>query len=216
MPIVAVIQQKGGVGKSTIVVNLVGELVQAQRTVTAFDLDPQRTLAKWALRGEGVLKPRVQAMEVNNHRLFERTVKGAQEDWEYVLLDCPAGFSAAALSAALVADLVLVPVTPSPVDLLSAKDAREMIHTTRGQRGGGELPRLAFVPSRLVHNNWSRTLVENLQAFGEMVMPSISQRTAIISSFVKGQTLREFAGRSKGIGDFQDLADAVQRTAGVK
>ena len=43
--IIAVIQQKGGVGKSTISANLAGELVRFGRSVAVVDLDPQRSLA---------------------------------------------------------------------------------------------------------------------------------------------------------------------------
>ena len=42
MAVIAVIQQKGGVGKSTITANVAGELVRKGRTVKILDLDPQQ------------------------------------------------------------------------------------------------------------------------------------------------------------------------------
>ena len=48
MAVIAVIQQKGGVGKSTITANVAGELVRKGRTVKVLDLDPQQSLVIWA------------------------------------------------------------------------------------------------------------------------------------------------------------------------
>ena len=51
MAIIAVIQQKGGVGKSTITANLAGELASSGRSVRVLDLDPQLSLANWSRLG---------------------------------------------------------------------------------------------------------------------------------------------------------------------
>lgn len=48
MAVIAVIQQKGGVVKSTITANLAGELVEKKLIVRVLDLDPQESLAAWA------------------------------------------------------------------------------------------------------------------------------------------------------------------------
>ena len=55
MAIIAVIQQKGGVGKSTITANLAGELIEKKLIVRVLDLDPQQSLVSWARMGGGVL-----------------------------------------------------------------------------------------------------------------------------------------------------------------
>ena len=51
MTVIAIIQQKGGVGKSTITANLAGELVEKRLIVRVLDLDPQQSLAAWARMG---------------------------------------------------------------------------------------------------------------------------------------------------------------------
>lgn len=53
MAVIAVIQQKGGVGKSTITANLAAELVHAKHEVILLDLDPQQSLTHWAAMGMG-------------------------------------------------------------------------------------------------------------------------------------------------------------------
>jgi hypothetical protein len=66
--IIAVIQQKGGVGKSTITANLAGELVEKKLIVRVLDLDPQQSVATWARLGGGVLSEIVGPVNVENPR----------------------------------------------------------------------------------------------------------------------------------------------------
>lgn len=216
MPIIAVIQQKGGAGKSTIAGNLIAELIERKHSVLAFDLDPQRTLSRWAGEGEGLLRRRVTAMDVDEsrHRLLRAAVEEALRAAEYVVLDTPPGFGPAAMSAALLTDIALVPVGPSPADLLASGDARELLREARRQRGS-EKPVIAFVPSMTMRNTWSRELPSTLERFGERVFPGIVRRTAYLDAFAKGLTLREhLKGKGKGVTELDLLALAVEQTLG--
>ena len=103
MSIIAIIQQKGGVGKSTITANLAAELVHAKRTVVLLDLDPQQSLTHWAQLGSGILKERVRPIEVDEEKpqAFRAAVDAANREANYVLLDSPPGFPEAGMLAAV-------------------------------------------------------------------------------------------------------------------
>lgn len=77
--VIAVIQQKGGVGKSTITANLAAN--RSARAVILLDLDPQQSLTHWAAMGDGLLKRRVLAVEVDGRkrRLSRRVAELAGE-----------------------------------------------------------------------------------------------------------------------------------------
>ena len=75
--IIAVIQQKGGVGKSTISANLAGELVRFGRSVAVVDLDPQRSLAHWAKLGNGLLSELVEAVNITSPAAFQAKISAA-------------------------------------------------------------------------------------------------------------------------------------------
>jgi chromosome partitioning protein len=211
MPVIAMIQQKGGVGKSTITANLAGELKELGRTVAVFDLDPQQSLMSWAQFGEGLLRTIVEAVDTTNPRSLTAAIERVGKGADRILLDCPPGLPDTGIMAALVADLVLLPVSPSPLDFKASKEAVQLVREAR-ERRKDKGPMMAFVPSRVEENTvLGRDLAESLKKLGEPVLPGISKRVAFAECVLSGQTLREYAPQSGGVEEFRKLANATER-----
>lgn len=117
MAIIAVTGRKGGIGKSTITANLAAELAALGRTVAVLDTDPQQSLVAWARLGTGFLATCVTAVETTHPERFQAAVRAAAQTAARVLIDTPPGFADPALLAALLADVVLLPAGPSPLDI---------------------------------------------------------------------------------------------------
>jgi chromosome partitioning protein len=142
-----------------------------------------------------------------------RTLTAALEkvQADRVLLDCPPGLVDTAIVAALVADLALLPVSPSPLDFKAIKEAVELVREARERRADNK-PAIAFVPSRVEENTvLGRDLGESLEKLGEPVLPAISKRIAFAECVLSGQTLREYAPANAGVEEFRKLASAVER-----
>lgn len=113
MPVIAIANPKGGVGKSTLATNLAGALARQGHAVMLGDLDRQQSARQWLkLRPEAA--PAITNWEIREETGQVRPPKGTT----HVVIDAPAGMHGKKLAALLnVADQLLVPLQPSLFDI---------------------------------------------------------------------------------------------------
>jgi chromosome partitioning protein len=214
MAIIAVLGRKGGIGKSTIAGNLAAEFAAMGRTVVVLDADPQHSLVAWASLGQGMLSHSVEKVKADSAAALEARARKAEKTADIVIIDTPPGMPETAYLAALAADLVLLPCGPSPLDLLSLKDALGLALKARAERRSKK-PRIRFVPSRVpLNTNLGRNLGAALEKMGKKVLPPIGQRIAIAEAVTEGLTVAEYAPNSVAHAEFEALARAVERILG--
>ena len=109
LQVIAVVAEKGGVGKTTLALTLAVAAVQAGRKVAVFDLDPQATAAQWTDRRDNEF-PWVVATPATRLDAAMANAKGQGVD--FVVIDTPPHAGTDAVEAARRSDLVLVPVEP--------------------------------------------------------------------------------------------------------
>lgn len=131
--VTAVINQKGGAGKTTLAMNLAAGLARRQQTVLV-DLDPQGSARQWASLGsEAFPAPVKQIVGPWDARSLHQGFK----NYRHVVLDCPPSLDSHASQAALRAcDVALIPVLPSPVDLWASLRLPEEIEAARKDNPG--------------------------------------------------------------------------------
>jgi chromosome partitioning protein len=211
MAIIAVAGRKGGVGKSTIAGNLAAEFAAMGHSVIVLDADPQHSLAAWASQGQGMLSHCVEKVKAADAETLRTRARSAEKDVDIVIVDTPPGMPEIIYQAALVADLLLLPCGPSPLDLFSLKEALSLALKARAERRS-KRPRIRFVPSKvLLNTNLGRSLSSSLEAMGKKVLPPIGQRIAVAEAVVTGLTVCEYAPNSVARMEFKDLAKAVQK-----
>lgn len=219
--IISVINLKGGVGKTTIALNLAATLAEAGQQVVLVDADPQQSATQWAQQGQvsglstqAPLPMTVHALQADaGAPQFQAALAQLAQATPATLLviDCPPELSDPALVAALLSDVVLVPVTPSPLDLWAAKQAVATAQEARTLRDGIK-PLISLVPSRLLpHTIVARDLPTALAALGEPIAPAITQRVALIEAIVLGQTIHTYAKASPAAAEFTALAQHTLR-----
>lgn len=113
MPVIAIANPKGGVGKSTLATNLAGALAWQGHAVMLGDLDRQQSARQWlGLRPPGL--PAITGWEIRESTGQVRPPKGTT----HVVVDTPAGLHGKKLQALLgLVDLILVPMQPSLFDI---------------------------------------------------------------------------------------------------
>ncbi|MEO1767766.1 ParA family partition ATPase [Thiobacter aerophilum] len=157
---IAVANQKGGTGKTTLAVNLAAGLARRGPTLL-LDADPQGTASHWVRLAGGAL-PQVVAAAGS---VLGREIALAAESTDYVVIDCPPHLDDAVLRQVwAAADRVLVPVQPSPPDLWACVAVMERLQSARAARPG----RKAWVVVNQLdtRSSLSRSVYDALAALG--------------------------------------------------
>lgn len=202
---------KGGVGKSTLAVNVAAALA-AGGPVVLLDADAQGTAAHWI--GQGRVAVRCVPMVLEDVRAAERWIGQAVAEGQgatWVVIDLPPHVGAVAEAAMVLADLVVVPVPPSGADLLATGRTLELVREARGVRGDGA-PRCLLVPSRVDRRTAAgREAEAALEAFGEPVGPAIGQRSAFVDAFSAGEWVGSYAPGSKAAEEIGALVARIKK-----
>lgn len=143
MPIISIINEKGGVGKTTLTTHLGRYLQKTGREVVLIDSDPQGSLRDWnaAAKEDHDLPP---VLVMDRPQLFKDLKKFAKE---WTLIDGAPSVEVLSVAAVKISDYILIPVQPSPYDVWATESLVEMIHT---RQDISDRPRAAFIISRQI------------------------------------------------------------------
>jgi chromosome partitioning protein len=207
--VIALLNQKGGAGKTTLATHLAGEYALQGFDVTLLDADPQGSALDWAHR-------RLQSGQKRLYGVFglardslhqEAAQVALQAD--LVIIDGPPRVAAIARSALLAADLVLIPVQPSAYDVWASHEMVQLVTEAKVFR---PQLRAAFVINRrVVGTVIGREAREALadQPF-EALHADVSQRIAFADSVAAGKLACEVAPGGRAAREIAALAQTVR------
>ena len=140
MPVVAIVNQKGGTGKTTLATNLASVLAE-KGPVLLLDADPQASSQNWSA-SEWTSPEGLVVKEMGKGNLLQE-VQAMAGDYDWIIIDGPPGITRTSADAVRAADLVLIPAKPSPLDVWAASDIVEAVQARQKTTNG--IPRAAFV-----------------------------------------------------------------------
>ncbi|MCB1939797.1 MAG: ParA family protein [Rhodocyclaceae bacterium] len=185
-PVITVVSQKGGAGKSTVTMQLAAGLARRGRRVEVVDLDIQESATRWAAAApqDHPFPARVHCFNADTHELPEKLLKWRKRA-DVILLDCPPSLDHPRTLAALNhTDLALIPVVPSPTDLWSTRAVERLIierQKTRPQLQG------VLVPNRVGRTSLAADVIDVMHDFDLPVLAaSLGQRNAYAQSAAIG------------------------------
>ncbi len=196
--IIAVVNQKGGTGKTTVSMNLAGALARRGRRVCVIDADPQGTATRWAASAPDAdpFPASVLGLSAAGGKVH-REVRKIVGDYDFVLIDCPpAADSPVPQSALLVADLCLIPVIPSPPDLWATIGIRTVVENASDIN---EALKARLLVNQLQSNvGIARDAMEILPEFGiEVCKARLHHRAAYKQAALDGQSVHKGGSRAK-------------------
>ena len=129
--IVALLNQKGGVGNTTLALHLAGEWARRGRRVTLIDADPQGSALDWSQQRSREGLERLFGVIGLARDTLHREAPELARSADHVVIDGPPRVAGLMRSALLAADLVLIPVQPSPLDGWASAEMLALLRDAR-------------------------------------------------------------------------------------
>jgi len=205
MKVIAVLNQKGGSGKTTIATHLARALQLAGADVLLVDSDPQGSARDWA----AVRKDQPLTVVGIDRPTIDRDVKAIGRR-DFVVIDGAPQAADLAVSAIKAADFVLIPVQPSPYDIWATADLVELVKQ-RIEVTDGRL-QAAFVVSRAIKGTRiGGEVAEALAGYELPILESrITQRVSYPGTAAAGTTVLESEPEGDAAREVQALAAEIK------
>ena len=200
--IVGILNQKGGVGKTTLSVNLAASLSRSGKRVLLIDADPQGSALDWAAARQG--EPLISVVgfpRPSIHKEIEQIGHG----YDHIVIDGPPRVTDLARSAIMASDVVLIPVQPSPYDIWAADEVVKLIAEAKIYK---ESLKAAFVVNRKIANTAiGRDVGEALASYD---LPSLA------SAIVQRVVFAEAAAQGHAVFEVEEHSAATLEIEAVK
>jgi chromosome partitioning protein len=183
--VIAILNQKGGSGKTTIATNLAHALKRDNYTVLLIDSDPQGSARDWNEASGGNIIPVVGL----DRETLAKDLQAISQGYDWIVIDGAPQIAKLSAAAVKAADLVLIPVQPSPYDIWACADLVDIIAARREVTNGK--PKAAFVISRAIKNTkLSGEINQALSDYGLPVLKaSTTQRVVYPTTAAEGLTV---------------------------
>jgi chromosome partitioning protein len=203
--VIAVAQQKGGSGKTMLAAQLAVALAETGAKVAVLDIDPQGSLTIWGkLRASAPKAGAVVTCAAISGWRLPAELEKLRSSNDFVLIDTPPVIDSDARRAIRAAELVLIPLNPSPPDLWAAEGTIKL--------AAEEKRRIALVFNRAPAASRLRKRLEaEISARGlTLLAAALANRAGYANAFADGLGVTEAGPSTAAAEELRGLATAVQ------
>lgn len=202
MKIIVVANQKGGAGKTTVVMHLsVAAEADGCGPVALIDTDSQASLADW-WNSRQAETPTFANVELAD--LGERLKQLEQDGTQIVFIDTPPQVTAVIAQIISFADLVVIPSRPSPLDLRATSKTIELVEAA------GK-PMIFVINGAAQRATITGEAAVMLSQYGKVAPVTVFQRTDYARALNDGHVAQELDGKSRAAGEVRDLWKYVRK-----
>jgi chromosome partitioning protein len=208
--VIAVLNQKGGSGKTTVATHMARALQLQGSSVLLVDSDPQGSARDWAAAREG--QP-VAVVGMERPNILTRDVKRIA-DRDYVIIDGAPQVRDLAVAAVKASDFILIPVQPSPYDIWATSALVDLVKD-RIEITDGAL-KAAFLVSRAVSGTRiGKEIRSVLDGYGLPVLKSfITQRVVFAETARRGGTAMDVLKDKEAVREIRNIVAEVLQITG--
>lgn len=201
MKVISFLNPKGGSGKTTAVINVSTCLALSAFNVAVVDTDPQMSLANWNRAGKAKFDIFTAKSEKDVYRIRKELNK-----YDYVIVDGAGSLSSITSAAVMVSDLVVIPLTPSPLDF-SATGA--VIAVLEAQEYSRHVEARFLITRKINHTAMLKVLKESIsQTEISLLKTAMTQRQCYVKSALNGDSVFSIKDKTAA-GEVQILTQEI-------
>jgi chromosome partitioning protein len=203
--IITLAQRKGGAGKTTLAAHLAAGWAVSGRRVAVLDVDPQRSLSQWVeirRQAQGGGDVGFTAIAVSGWKLGLELDR-LRRDHDVILIDSPPHAEMDSRAAIRAADLVVVPVQPSPMDLWATQATLDVARAENR-------PALLVLNRVAPRARLTQEIAARLSEGGvRLASTTLGNRTAFAASLAAGEGVEAFEPSGAAAGEMIRLRDEI-------
>jgi chromosome partitioning protein len=205
--IIGLLNQKGGVGKTTLSISIAHELARrkAGNKVLVVDSDPQQSSLSWSEVREN--SPPFNVIGFAKKSLH-RDLPPVSEGYNFTIIDGPPRVTELARSCIMASDVIIIPCTPSPYDIWASAETVNLIKEASVYKEN--LKSIFTINRKIVNTAIGRDVVS---ALGELELPvfksHISQRVIFAEAAASGMTVFDIEPEGKAAQEIVSLVDEI-------
>jgi chromosome partitioning protein len=207
--VISLINQKGGVGKTTAAINVAGCLSSRGQKTLLVDADPQGSVVQWQATGEN--------SEFNVVQLplpdLQNQIKKYRRQYDHIVVDSPPALTQITRAIAAASDLAIIPLAPSSLDIFSSRETIQLVTDARRNHRG--LVAKLLVYRKIPNTRLAAEARDAINAYGlEVLETEISQRIAYVEAIISGVSILKYSPHSIAADEIQSLCNEITGEGG--
>jgi chromosome partitioning protein len=200
--IISFLNQKGGVGKTTLSVNVAMAMALKKFRVLLIDADQQTSSLDWAATRK---KDSIFTVVGMTKPIIHKEVSKLVDNYDHIIIDGPPRIYDVARSAIVASDLVIIPVQPSPYDIWAAKEVVDLIKEVGESISEFKKIESAFLINRKITNTAiGRDVEDALTHYDVKILEThLCQRVSYAETAATGTTVAE--DKAKDVQAWQEI-----------